>query len=136
MPVLALLCCFTAACAGGSAPATLAPQLAAAPTPTARASDLITEEELEDPSVITGDALEAVQRLRPAFLITRGKTSFRQEAPGVSLSVDGAVPISVDNLRQLRPNQILEIRYLGAIEATQRFGTITGSGGVILVRMK
>ena len=41
-----------------------------------------------------------------------------------------------DNLSRLRPNQIVEIRYLSATDAAQRFGTSAGSGGVIVVKTR
>jgi hypothetical protein len=38
-------------------------------------------------------------------------------------------------LRQMRPDDVLEIHYLSAADATQRFGT-GNSGGAILVQTK
>lgn len=102
-----------------------------------RRTDIITADELADPSVSTGDALEAVRRLRPSFLVSRGASSMKNTTAGsVHVSIDGAPLLTVDNLSRLRPAQIAEIRYLNATDAAQRYGTGAGSGGVILVRSK
>lgn len=109
---------------------------AAASTATRR-TDVITAEELADPSVAAGDVLEAVRRLRPSFLMSRGASSMKNTTAGsVHVSIDGAPLLSVDNLSRLRPAQVAEIRYLNATDAAQRFGTSAGSGAVILVRSR
>lgn len=102
-----------------------------------RNADVITAAELSDPAVASGDALEAVRRLRPRFLMTRGAVSAKNPSAGSThVSVDGGPLLGVDQLSRLRPSQIAEIRYLGASDAAQRFGTNAGSGGVILVKSK
>lgn len=102
-----------------------------------RNADIITAAELADPAIASGDALEAVQRLRPRFLMTRGSISAKNPTAGSThVSVDGGPLLTVDALSRLRPSQIAEIRYLGASDAAQRFGTNAGSGGVILVKSK
>ena len=109
----------------------------ATPASATRRTDVITAHELADPSVAAGDALEAVRRLRPSFLITRGASSLKNATAGsVHVSIDGAPLLTVDNLARLRPAQIAEIRYLSATDAAQRFGTSAGSGAVILVRSR
>ena len=121
------------ACAGGSSSASDTN----VPTTTNRNADFITAEELADPSVSSGTALEAVQRLRPRFLMTRGAVSGRNTSAGsVHVSVDGGPLLTVDNLSRLRPAQIAEIRYLNSSDAAQRFGTSAASGGVILVKSR
>jgi hypothetical protein len=121
------------ACAGGSSSAS-DPSTASA---NSRNSDVITAEELAEPSVASVDAYEAVQRLRPRFLMTRGAVSAKNANAGsVHISVDGGPLLTVDNLSRLRPSQIAEIRYLNSSDAAQRFGTNAGSGGVIMVKSK
>lgn len=108
-----------------------------APASTAtRHTDVITAEELADPSIAAGDALEAVRRLRPSFLMSRGASSLKNTAGSVHVSIDGAPLLTVDNLSRLRPAQIAEIRYLNAADAAQRYGASAGSGAVILVRSR
>ena len=104
---------------------------------TARNADVITAEELADPSVANGDALEAVKRLRPRFLMTRGASSVKNTTAGnVHVSVDNGPLLTVENLSCLRSNQIAEIRYLNASDAAQRFGSNAAGGGVIVVKSK
>ena len=109
-----------------------------APVSTAtRHTDIITAEELAEPSIAAGNALEAVRRLRPSFLMSRGASSMKNTTAGsVHVSIDGAPLLTVDNLSRLRPSQIAEIRYLNAADAAQRYGTSAGSGAVILVRSR
>lgn len=73
-------------------------------------------------------AFEAVIRLRPWFL---GNRRGNQEA----IVVLNGVPIGgTANLETIPVGQILRIEYLGAAEATTRFGP-QGHGGAILVQV-
>ena len=102
-----------------------------------RRTDVITAEELADPSISMGDALDAVRRLRPGFLLSRGAVSIKDPSAGsVHVSIDGGTLVALSSLSQLRANQLAEIRYLSAADAAQRFGVISGSGGVIMVKSK
>lgn len=129
----------TAALACASNPSSSAgPTPAATPAATApRNPDVITAEELTNPSVSTGSVLDAVRRLRPNFLMTRGSTSIQNSSAGsVHISLDGGPLQAVSTLSNLRASEVVEIRYLSASAATQRFGVAAGSGGVILVKSK
>jgi hypothetical protein len=107
------------------------------PSGASRGSDVITAAELSDPSVASGDALEAVRRLRPRFLASRGAQSIRIAGAGqVHLSIDGGPLQAIGNLSRMRPSELSEIRYLNSTDAAQQFGTAAGSGGVILVRSR
>lgn len=100
-------------------------------------ADVITAAELADPTVQSGDALQAVQRLRPRFLMARGKSSGSNASAGsVHVSIDGGPLMAVDNLSRYSPNAITEIRFINSIDAAQRWGSSAGSGGVILVKSK
>ena len=102
-----------------------------------RNPDVITADELEDPSIASGDALQAVQRLRPRFLMTHGTVSGNNANAGsVHVSLDGGTLMTVENLSRIRPSSIREIRFLNTADAAQRFGTAANSGGVILVKSK
>jgi hypothetical protein len=106
-------------------------------TGTSRSSDVITAAELDDPSVTSGNLLQAIQRLRPRFLMTRGAVSgVNASAGSVHVSVDGGPLLTTDALNRLQPSQVREVRYLSAADAAQRFGTAAGSGGVIVVRSR
>jgi hypothetical protein len=97
--------------------------------------DVITAAELADPAVAAGDALQAVQRLRPRFLMSRGMTSSASNgsAGGVHASIDGGPLVAVTDLQRVRPSSLKEIRYLSATDAAQRFGAMAGNGPVIIL---
>jgi len=106
-------------------------------TEASRGSDVITATELASASVSSGDALEAVRRLRPRFLASRGSGSIRVAGAGsVHVSLDGGPLQGVSFLSRLRPGEIAEIRYLSASQAAQQFGTSSGTGGVMLVKSR
>lgn len=102
-----------------------------------RNPDLITADELADPAIVAGDALQAIQRLRPRFLMARGTVSNSNKSAGsVQVTVDGGPLLTVNHLKTVRPASIAEIRYLSASDAAQRFGTAAASGGVIMVKSR
>ncbi len=121
----------------GCAKATPRAAVRASPAAATRESDIITEAELLDPSVIGGNAFEAVRRLRPRFLASRGASSIRSADAGtVHASLDGGALQSLDLLSRMRPAEIAEIRYLSASQAAQQFGTSSGAGAVLLIKTK
>ena len=108
-----------------------------ATTAATRSSDVITEAELASTAVSGGDALEAVRRLRPRFLLSRGSGSIRAPgAGGVQVSLNGGPLQTLSFLSRMRPGEIAEIHYLSASEAAQRFGTVAGTGPVLLIKSK
>ena len=98
-----------------------------------------------DPIVITeqeigasneSNAFDVVQKLRPLFLKTRGRTSI--SAGGTeyaSVFVDGQYNGDLSTLRNLVASQVREIRYLSGPEAGGKYGIRYGSGAID-VRMK
>ncbi len=90
-----------------------------------RNRNLITAEELSELSVAS--AYEAVQRLRPAWLQSRGRAPlpvvFRNNSRW------GGDPSS---LQSIRIDSVREMRFLSASDATTRYGS-GFTGGVILV---
>lgn len=125
-----------AACATGGATASddgMTPPAAAR----SRNSEIITAAELEDPALGDIDALAAVQRLRPSFLRNRGPVSGQNTAAGLTqISLDGAGLQSIGALRNVRANEVVEMRYFSTSHAERRFGTNAASGAVILVKCK
>jgi hypothetical protein len=124
-----------AACGGGAAPG------GAAPAPRGPAN-LITEAEIQATSYST--ALEIVQGLRPTMLRNRSTTmnpatsrvGFPDEA-----AAGGEVVAYVDDVRlgdatmlgTIPVSRVKEIRYIGATDATTRWGTGHGSGAILVV---
>jgi hypothetical protein len=94
---------------------------------------------------ITSDLIEAstardghqlVERLRPQWLRGRGSTSLRDPRPlPPVVYVEGVREGGPEALRRLAAGVILSIDYLGAADATTRFGT-GHTGGAILVRLR
>jgi hypothetical protein len=122
-----------AACAsstgGGSAPG-------ATPASSRRDRNLITREELsEDASMSAQSVLDAIRSLRPQYLMERGKNSHSDEEAGrVHASIDGGRIIPLAELEHIHVNSVLDIRYLDAAAAMQKFGGAAHEGPVILVR--
>ena len=111
----------------------LAVVLASGCTPRASANsgnrNVITSEEVRELTRLS--ALEIVQRLRPMWLQPRGVDSFRQ-SNAVAGYLDGLRIGDVSALRNIRANDIKEIRYLDSRQATTRFGVGHPSGAVLV----
>ena len=93
--------------------------------------DVILREELFRASA--SNAYDAVERLRPQFLRTRGRASITAqgtESRGVLL--DDRPFGTVAQLREIDLSQIEEIRFLSAAEAQQKYG-MGYVGGAIVV---
>lgn len=99
-----------------------------------RIANVITRDELADPSLSGSTGLDAVRRLRPTFLANRGAISLRDPNAGaVKVSIDGGTVGPLDDLDRIRTQEIRSIRYLNASDATQRFGVAANGSPVILV---
>ena len=121
-------------CASSSSGSTGAQQ-SAQPTPVRRGSrDRITADELA--TVDAQNALQAVQRLRPSFLQTRGgaASSLTQGAQDVVVYVDQTRMGGPSTLAQIPITDVKEIQYLNASDATQRYGTGHSAGAIIVIR--
>lgn len=131
----ALLLIAATACAGGSSSASGSAATAEAPKSN---PDVLTAAEIAaDPSTAGGDALQAVQRMRPRFLMARGTVSGKNTTAGsVHISVDGGPLSSIDNLSRYAASSVIELRYINSTDAAQRWGTAAGTGGVIIVKSK
>lgn len=108
----------------------------AVPPPITRDSDVITAQELEDPSVRGDNALDAVRRLRPRFLASRGRQTINAGSGTLLVSTNGGPLRGLSDLSRLRSHEVAEIRYLSPSDAAQRFGTAAGSSPVLLVTSK
>lgn len=99
----------------------------------------------QDRNLITADeiarsnatnAYEAVERLRPAFLRTRGSQSIQNQAPPTPMIyIDGMRYGPLQTLSSIPAIGIVSIQYLNAIEATQRYG-FGHEGGAIMITTK
>lgn len=96
--------------------------------------NLITADEIAKSNAT--NAYEAVERLRPAFLRTRGSQSLQnQEPPTPMIYIDGMRYGPLQTLSSIPAIGIVSIQYLSAIEATQRFG-FGNEGGAIMITTK
>ncbi|GBD32714.1 MAG: hypothetical protein KatS3mg081_2679 [Gemmatimonadales bacterium] len=97
-----------------------------------RRSNVITAEEIA--SISASNAYEVVQRLRSQWLITRGAAGTREPtlegglSGGIVVYLDGVRRGGVDALREIPVEQIRELRYIDAKDATTRYGTGHTSG--------
>ena len=95
--------------------------------------DIISEQELRDPTIAGTDAMTAIRQLRPAFFRNRGPQSFSNASAGqVQVSQDYGPLQSVNNLTAIDTRSLVEVRYLNANDAQSRFG-ITANGGPVIV---
>jgi hypothetical protein len=129
---LVVLLAAGAACAQktASTSSTVAPQ---GSTRARKNPDVISQEELRDPTIAGTDAMTAIRQLRPAFFRTRGPMSFQNTTAGqVQVSQDYGPLQSVNALSAVDTRGLVEVRYLNANDAQNRFG-INANGGPVIV---
>ena len=96
--------------------------------------DVISQQELRDPTIAGADAMTAIRQLRPAFFRTRGPQSFTNATAGlVQVSQDYGPLQSVNALTTVDTRSLVEVRYLNANDAQNRFGINANGGPVIVV---
>ncbi|MEJ2186479.1 MAG: Plug domain-containing protein [Gemmatimonadota bacterium] len=122
-PLLALFLAAACASAGGS-------PTGGASAKARRSRSVLTAEEIQQTTGLR-TAYEAVQRLRPYFLQTRG-TSGMRGSTGVSVYVNGMPMGGVSALNGIDVKDVKEIRYYTASDATTKYGSGV-TGGVIEV---
>jgi len=99
--------------------------------------DVITQEQIQK-APAASSAYDVVRLLRPEFLYRRGVQSVRESvdpSAGILVYVDGARAGGVDELKSIPADQVQEIRWINARDATTRYGTDHGYG-VIAVTTK
>jgi hypothetical protein len=95
--------------------------------------DRITREQLETLEVVS--AYEAIQRLRPTWLQTRGPTSITGGVAVPRVHINDSRQASLDDLRTLSTTSVESMQYFNASDATTLFGT-GYPGGLIEVRTR
>jgi len=96
--------------------------------------NVITEQELVASNV--SNAYEAVERLRPNFLRSRGPSSLRTDVTSLPNVYVGTQKYGdATTLRQIPINTVSQIRFFTASEAAVRFG-MDNANGVIEVTVK
>ncbi|MEO8561088.1 MAG: hypothetical protein ABI601_03375 [bacterium] len=98
-----------------------------------RNPDVIVQEELLDPAIVSLDLGTAIRRLRPNFFRSAGPQSFSNTTAGqVQYSHDFGPLLPVSQLNTLNAMSIVEIRYLDVNSAQNRFG-VNANGGPVIV---
>jgi hypothetical protein len=109
--------------------------LACAPSSTARpgqAANIITKEELL--GTHASNVYDAISRLRPNFLLSRGQTTLRGADTGYPKVYQDRILLGdVNSLRSMSPTGIREIRYYNGPEASGRFGLDNVSGAIEVI---
>jgi hypothetical protein len=83
--------------------------------------NVLTQEQLA--STESGNLYDAIQKLRPAWLTSRGPTSVSDPTPTVpSVYMNGSMLGRADYLREVRILDVTEVRYWDAGRASARFG--------------
>ena len=82
--------------------------------------DLVTRDQLD---ARDKDALEVIRRLRPSWLTPRGRTSLSDGQSYAAVFVDDVLYGSVESLRGISSDDIYRIYFMGATDATTRYGT-------------
>jgi hypothetical protein len=90
---------------------------------------VITEEEIRAAGY--SDAFRLVQSLRPQWLRSRGVTSLSQRET-IKVYLDGSLLGGPEQLQQITASSISSVRFLDAIEATQRWGLDHGQGAIVV----
>jgi hypothetical protein len=129
---LAVLLVAGAACAQKTA--STSTSAAPATTRVRKNPDVISQEELRDPTIAGVDAMTAIRQLRPAFFRNRGPQSFSNTTAGqVQVSQDYGPLQPVSQLTTVDTRSLVEVRYLNANDAQNRFGINANGGPVIVV---
>ena len=79
-------------------------------------------------------AYDAIVKRRPGFLTSHRSDGSSVAATRPSVVVDGGFPESIELLKSIQANEILDIRFLEPIEATTKYGS-QFTAGMIVVRL-
>ena len=95
---------------------------------------VITRDELQDPAITSRDALTAIRHLRPNFFVYRGPTTYNDPAAGATqISQDYGPLRPVSELASMNTFTFVEVRFLDANAAQNRFGINANAGPVIVL---
>ena len=95
---------------------------------------VISREELQDPAITSRDALTAIRHLRPNFFVYRGPTTYNDPSAGATQFSQDYGPLRpLKELAQMNTFTFVEVRYLDANAAQNRFGINANAGPVIVL---
>ena len=81
-------------------------------------------------------ALEAVRRLRPRWLQSRGNSSSSLGPPRVAVIVDGLPVGGMSGLSDYPVEEVESLVYMSPSDATTRYGTGYAGGAIVLTRKR
>ena len=97
-----------------------------------RNPNVITTADLREMDAEGLTAFQTIQRMRPQWLRSRGVGSFGGGSSLPKVLVEEAPFGEVDDLRSMDVSEIDELRFLGAADATTRFGTGYPAGAILV----
>jgi hypothetical protein len=129
----ALLALAAAGCATAGSSGSTGASASQSSAPRRGGANLITEEEITSAGV--SNAYELIQRLRPAWLRSRGTSSVNGSAGGGDaplVYMDASQLGDLSTLNSVSIQSIRQIQFLNATDATQRFGTNLTGGAIVI----
>ena len=127
------LAAFLAACATSRAN----PERSAGAGPQRGSSDEIVRAEILNDAAVFTTAYDVVRRLRPGWLMARGRPSFIDPNAGDPLVyVDEVQYGLLDSLYRIPANDILRMVFIGAADATTRWGLGHADGVISIVTVR
>ena len=95
---------------------------------------VISRDELQDPAITSRDALTAIRHLRPNFFVYRGPTTYNDPSAGATQFSQDYGPLRpLKELASMNTFTFVEVRYLDANAAQNRFGINANAGPVIVL---
>jgi hypothetical protein len=95
---------------------------------------VISKAELQDPAITSRDALTALRHLRPNFFTYHGPTTYNDPTAGsTQISQDYGPLRPLADLAAMNTFTFVEVRFLNANEAQNRFGINANAGPVIVL---
>lgn len=112
--------------------------VARGPRPTSNLTD-ISRAEIDTDVGRYGTAYDIVRTLRPGMLVTRGPTravqtpaTVWQANPTIKVYLDGVQFGGVESLAMIPARDVLDVRWLSAVDATTRYGTGNAAGVIVV----
>lgn len=101
-----------------------------------RNRSVLLQDEISSSRSLGANAYELLSQLRPEYLRNRGALSIKNNVQATAVVyVDGTKYGDLESLRNVNAEHIFRVDYLGASDATTRFGT-DHAGGAILISTK
>lgn len=95
--------------------------------------DMLFEAEIQTNRVPGMTVYDIVAHLRPEYLRSRGTNSLRDLTPPTAIVyVDNVKYGSLETMRSMSADNIAQIQYLSANNATTRFGMDHGAGAILI----